>query len=599
MKKRNSIRFMLLTAMILGVTVDALGQNQFIIKAMKDEMGRAMSGLKIDTMKPPYYLAYTVYDQGGCSVRATMGGLVSSSEPARSRPINVQLRVGGMNFDNTNFASFAAFGRSRLAYVAEDGTMYSAFDGDYDALRRDLWLTTDMLYKRALDNLSKKKGALQNSVRTDTTADFSMAKPYSATMAPLAEKFDKQQWQETVKRLSAVFKKFPGIQRSEVTAGASDAFMYFLNNEGSQVSRGYVRSFVEVTASTQASDGMPLIDYLAFNTNSQREIPNEKELIQGIEAMANDLTARRDAVLLDSYSGPILFEKQAAAEVISQGLGPSLCNIREPVSDNAQLAQMIKNQMGESTMQNKIGAKVLADFVSVTDDPTKTSYNGTLLIGGYPVDAEGVPALEVKLVEKGILKTLLTSRMPHKRIPESNGHARGLAHQAFFSNLFVTSTKTMKDAELKNALLAMCKERGLDFGIIIRKMANPYFQRLTRDQSDPMSAYYSATAPKPLVGVPLAVFKIYLDGHEERVRGMEIAGMTLQSFKEITATSEEVYVYNHVTSQRRPSYSGVFDPQDTRVSVVTPSLLFESIDLKKTSAPHRTAPIAPHPVFGQ
>jgi len=595
---RTSIRFILVTAVMLGLAADALGQNQLIIKAMKDEMDRAMTGLKVDTMKPPYYIAYTIYDQEWYTARASMGSLLSSSDFPRSRPINVQLRAGSKSFDNTNFASLTAFGRGRIASVAEDGTLYSAFEGDYDALRRDFWLATDILYKRALDNLSKKRAVLQNKVRTDSTADFTEAKPYTATTAPLTEEFDKLQWEEKVKRLSAVFKKYPGIQKSDANAGFVNAYSYFLNSEGSQVNRGYLRAYVEIMASTQASDGMPLYDFVGFYTASQQELPGEKEMIQQIEAMANDLTARRDAVLLDSYSGPVLFEKQAAAEVIAQGLGPSLCNIREPVSDNAQLEQMIKNQFGENTLQNKIGARVLADFLSVTDDPTKISFNETVLVGGFPVDAEGVPAREVKLVEKGILKTLLTSRVPHKRITESNGHARGLAHQAFFSNLFVTSTKTMKDAELKDALLAMCKERGLEFGIIIRKMANPYFQRQARDPSDP-SSYYSASGPRPLVGVPLAVFKVYPDGREERVRGMEIVGMTLQSFKEITAVSESAYAYNHITSQRRPSYTGIFDPQDTRVSVVTGSLLFESIDLKKSSAPHRTPPVAPPPIQGK
>lgn len=586
-------------AVMLGITAEAPGQDQFIIKAMKDEMGRAVSGLRIDTMKSPYYLAYTVFDQESHFVRASMGSLLSSSDYPRSRPINVQLRVGSKNFDNSNFASLTAMGnRSRLAYVAEDGTLYSAFEGDYDALRRDFWLATDILYKRALDDLSKKRAALQNRVRTDSTPDFSSATVFTASSAPLSEKFDKRQWEEKVKKLSGIFKKYPAIQKSEVNAGCGNSYTYFVNNEGSQVNRGSMRAYVEVTASTQATDGMPLNDFVAFYTNSQRELPDEKEMVRQIEVMANGLTARRDAALLDSYSGPVLFERQAAAEVIAQGLGPSLCNVREPISDNPQVEQMIRNQMGDNTMLNKIGARVLADFLSVTDDPTKTSYNGSVLTAGYPVDAEGVPAREVKLVENGILKTLLTSRMPHKRIPESNGHSRGLAHQAFFSNLFVTSTKPMKDSELKNTLLAMCKDRGLEFGIIIRKMTNPYFLKLTRDPSDP-STYFSMTGPKPLVGLPLAVFKVFADGHEEEVRGLEITGMTMQAFKEITGSSEEVYVYNHITSQRRPSYTGIFDPQDTRVSVVTPSLLFESIDLKKSSAPHRTAPIAPHPVFGQ
>jgi hypothetical protein len=129
-------------------------------------------------------------------------------------------------------------------------------------------------------------------------------------------------------------------------------------------------------------------------------------------------------------------------------------------------------------------------------------------------------------------------------------------------------------------------------------MTNPYFQRVMRDPSDP-STFYSSTGTRPFVSVPLAVYKVYLDGREEHVRGMEIAGMTQQAFKEIAAASEGVYVYNHITSQRRPSYSGILNPQDTRVSVITPSLLFESIDLKKSTTPHRTPPIVPHQIFGQ
>lgn len=594
---RKSIHLLLVMAVVLGLSADALGQNQMIIKAMKDEMDRAMSSLKIDTMKSPYYIAYTIYDQEWYTVRASMGSLLSSSDFPHSRPINVQLRVGDKNFDNTNLASFPAYGRSRIAFVAEDGTLYSAFEGDYDALRKDLWLATDIAYKRALDNLSKKKAALQNSVRTDVTADFTSAKPFTFTMPPVTEKFDKQRWEEKVRRLSLIFKKFPGIQKSVVNGGFVNAYSYFLNSDGSQVNRPYLRSYVEVTATTQATDGMPLSDFVAFYANSQSELQSEKEMTRQIEAMATDLTERRDAVLLDSYSGPVIFEKQAAAEVIAQGLGTALCNIREPISDNSQIEQVIKNQVGENTMQNKIGAKVVADILSITDDPTKSTFEGTALTGGYPVDAEGVPAKAVTLVEKGILKTLLTSRVPHKRVSESNGHARGLAHQAFFSNLFVKATKTTKDAELKKALLKMCKERGLDFGIIIRKMSNPYFQRVMRDPSDP-SSYYSYTGTRPLVGMPVSVFKVYLDGREERVRGMEIAGMTQQAFKEIVVASEGLYVYNHITSQRRPSYTGIFDPQDTRVAVITPSLLFESIDLKKTTTPHRKPPIAPHPIYG-
>ncbi len=596
---KNRTRSILSVSLLLGLTAGAFGQKQLVFQAMLDEMARTMTALQIDTIKPPYYLAYTVTDAESYYVRATLGSLISSGENPHSRDINVQLRVGSQAFDNSNFVSLGSMAsRSRMAYVGEEGSMLTSFEDDVDALRRDLWLATDIVYKRALDDLSKKRATLQNKVRTDSTADFSSAKPYSTTELPMTEKFDRQQWEQTVRKLSAVLKKFTGIQTSDVSAGYAANYAYFANNEGSQHNRRSGRAYVEVKASTQASDGMPLIDYVGFYGNSLRDLPGEKEMTQAIETMATELSARRDAVLLDSYSGPVLFEKQAAAELVAQALAPLLCNVREPIADNPQIEQMMKTQFGDINFQSKIGVRVMPDFLSVADDPTRSSYNGGPLIAGFLVDAEGVPSREVKLIEKGILKTLLTSRTPHKRIAESNGHARGFAPQPFFSNLFVTAANPLKDSDLKKKLLALCKERELEFGIIVRKMSNPYFKRQTRTESD-MFSIFGPGGTKPLVTEPLTVYKVFADGREERVRGMEISGLTPQSFKEIIAASQSIYVYNHITGQRKGTYSSLFSPSDVRVSVVTPSLLFDSIDLKKASGRHQTPPVAPSPVLGQ
>jgi hypothetical protein len=64
------------------------------------------------------------------------------------------------------------------------------------------------------------------------------------------------------------------------------------------------------------------------------------------------------------------------------------------------------------------------------------------LIGGYKIGDEGVAAQRIDVVKNGVLKTLLTSRIPSANNQTSNGHARRTADGGAFrgsaANLFVT-----------------------------------------------------------------------------------------------------------------------------------------------------------------
>jgi hypothetical protein len=206
------------------------------------------------------------------------------------------------------------------------------------------------------------------------------------------------------------------------------------------------------------------------------------------------------------------------------------------------------------------------------------------LIGSMFVDEEGVESQAVKLVDKGRLKSLITSRMPHKRIYESNGHGRGYPANAFFTNLFVSSEKTESKDMLKKQLIELCKDMGLEHGIIIRKIDNPHFKQSRLSSAD---EYYGQEASPPFVLQPILVYKVYFDGKEEFVRGTEITCMAVNSFKEIVGASDSYFVYNHFTDQHVQS---MYDKGEARVSVITPSLLFESIDLKNNPRLIRNCP---------
>lgn len=76
-------------------------------------------------------------------------------------------------------------------------------------------------------------------------------------------------------------------------------------------------------------------------------------------------------------------------------------------------------QKGLSVYQNKLGQKVAADGVSVIDDGTLPSRNGS-----YHFDDEGCPAQRTVLIENGILKAYMNDRMTAMRqgtSPTGNG----------------------------------------------------------------------------------------------------------------------------------------------------------------------------------
>ena len=59
---------------------------------------------------------------------------------------------------------------------------------------------------------------------------------------------------------------------------------------------------------------------------------------------------------------------------------------------------------GRSEWSGKVGLRVLPPNVTLTDDPGAKDFKGSLLIGGYAIDEEGVPAQKVGIVEEGKLK---------------------------------------------------------------------------------------------------------------------------------------------------------------------------------------------------
>jgi len=383
------------------------------------------------------------------------------------------------------------------------------------------------------------------------------------------------------------------VATGSVRMEASNVLTRYLNSEGTSFTRLTPLVSWVVSAATQAADGTPLDDFVTAYGRSIADLPSRDSLARQVREMGARLSARRQAPALDTYNGPVLFEGQAAAELVAQVLAPRLLAIRPPIVADPRL------EISVSALANpfieRLGSRILPEFLSVSDQPLLASHAGTPLVGGYKVDDEGVPARETLLVEGGRLKTLLSTRSGVRSLRQSSGSRRGAGPQP--SNLVITASKGLSQADLKQELLKLAAGRGQSFGVIVRRVGNAAF-RVSRDPAS-FSGFAGGPPNAPRVEAGLVAYKVFPDGHQELLRGVEIAGLGPEAFKDVVAASEAGSAYSapfkSPSAQLPLALPG--GRGATLVSLVTPWLLFEEVNLTRLSGDIPQPPVAKHPFF--
>jgi hypothetical protein len=587
---------LLLSAFCLLVSELARAQDDVVLRAMRDELARSMQQLQLEKLEKPYFIAYRVTEENAADAKASFGALLSSSS-ARNRFLTVEVRVGSPKFDNSHFLSMSFLNRGGLA-GGFGGASLLPLEDNYKELRRQLWLTTDSAYKKALEDLSRKRAALQNKTSTEDIPDFSQQQPTTIAEAQTPAKIDVGQLETLARSLSAVFKGSPTIFTDSADVTMDQTYMRYVNSEGTTFTRNRSVASVVLRAETQAADGAPVMDFLAAYGHSINDLPSPRDLEKRALAMGQRLEKLRSAPLVDHYNGPVLFEGQAAAELFAQVIAPALLAVRRPVSDAPQF-ELFSASL-ESPFQDRLGGRVLPDFLSVADDPTLSRYQDEPLLGASRVDDDGVPTRRTVLVENGTLKTLLATRDPVAGVAQSTGSRR--SGTVAPGNLLVTVTQGLPDEAMKAKLLSLVQQRGKPFGIVVERLANP----MAGEAQDMMMSLMSSVMPgrggEGATRLALVAYKISPDGHEELVRNVAIEGVTTVSFKEIVAASANAPVYSTPFVSMRHSMFSIFaggSPAEAAaplVSFVVPSLLFDDVTLKRPIKEIPKLPLSSRPV---
>ena len=503
-------------------------QKDVVLRALVDELERSISGLEIEGLERPYFIEYAVSDTVSGWASAKLGA-ITDKNTGPSRTLRTDVRVGSYELDNTNFS--AGFGGRRGRFGPRSSGGQLPVEDDYDAIRQGIWWATDRDYKSEIENYVRKKAFMEGAVIEDKPNDFSHETPIVHFDERLEMSIDQGWLEETAIALSAIFRDYPDIKDSDVTVLAAGGNIYLVNTEGTRLRMDGTRFAVGVTASVQADDGMELADDLTIIVRERADMPTMEELTRRCREMIERLIAVKNAPVLDeAYAGPVLFDAPAAAHLFENNFAGRFGGGQRPVG----------SRTSPDDFANKLNRRILPRFVNVVDDPTLERIGDVPAMGYYVYDGQGVPAQRVVLVEGGRLKAMLMSRNPSKECDKSNGHGRGFSRpSASVGSLIVTAEDASSDAELKAELLEACEDEGLAYGVRVEALTG----------SD-----------------PLVMYKVYADGHEELVRGAEIASFDLPAFKRIIAMGDTPYVVNG-------------GGQAGGRTIAAPAMLFEELDL--------------------
>lgn len=574
-----------LAVLALAGCLPAFAQDDALARAMRDEMARSMEELRLGDMEKPYFVSYTVRESKEARVTAALGGVISRSERG-GRMLLVEVRAGSPSLDNTNFLTRPQFG-SALGMAGLPTPL--PLEDDYGELRRKIWLATDIAYKQALDYLAKKRAALENETRVEEVPDFSEAEPYRHRDDRPTVEPDAAGIEALARDLSAVFQGMPHIFVSEASAMMEGGRISYLNSEGTEFVRLDGRLSVRVSAGTQAEDGTPLEDAFVIYGKTLSELPSKETLIERARGLAERLRELREAPLLDRYTGPVLFEGQAAAELVRRVLVPRLLAVKEPVVGDARFSRTARQQA--NPFLDKLGSRVLPRFLNVANDPTADWHGETPLLGGYGVDDEGVPGRRTAVVQRGILKTLLATRNPAPGVAASTGSRRGGGPAP--SNLFVEAQGGLEPGELREELLALAEERELEYAIRIRRIGGSS-GRIARSRRGGGGAPGSGQGSQ--IGAVVA-YKVFPDGREELIRHAALMGITEGNFRDIVAASKGASVHTATFRAQggSPFVFGNFGP-GSLVSLVVPDLLFEDVTVRRPPGNIPRPPVVAHPL---
>ena len=502
-----------------------------ILAAIKKEVDRNFNELKMDGYPSPFFISYAITDLHHLKVTASFGAVAQSFE-IRERIGLPLVLVGDYRLNN-------------LKYEYNYRPQYKiSLDNDPKAIGISIWTDLDDVYKQAVRNYESKKGILSQTRLTaeeQALSDYEQTPVVNLILPPEKTNMDRIYWETYARTASAIAQKYPDIANSQVTVTLQNRMNYYYDTAGSQYAVPYIGCHLEYMAWIMNGDGEMLSGFVHYCRSSTDSLPCLSSFIDDCEQKINSLLKLKSAVKVEkTYTGPILFETKELVQLFDRNL----------LNNNLSAFPKLSNGNGGNNLEVMTGEKIISDQLTVKALSGTKIYNGQVLDGYYPIDGEGVvPPEELILIENGVLKNMLSNRIPTVKNQHSNGHYRLTFGAGFRRNISpgiiqITGKNVYADTDMKQELIKAARKTGLEYAYIINDNGT------TRVYTE--------------------------DGREELIRGITYVSdintnNRINLFRKILAVSDKEFIHS------------INLPSALYTYIIPASMLFEEADLIKVN----------------
>jgi hypothetical protein len=537
----------LLAAMLLSGGAKAASSEAALERAMQTELSRAKHELQDEGYPGIYHAALNVWDLEDWDRWSAMGSARAEAWMGQ-RIVLPDVRVGGPELDNHPPTP-------RGDYL---GTPVSLTDDEF-ALRHTLWRVFDGAYKTATADFLRKQERVVSQGKADyDTDDLAAEPPLVSTAVRPVSRWDRDRLARLEDALAEPFRRDPSLLYAESHVNLRRLWTRRRDTEGLKVDKADDTAKIEIEAAALSPDGLRESVSRDWSARAPEALPSEAELRRAGRELLADLQELRVAVTTSPFSAPALLDPSVSAALVF-ALGQRLSGEEQ------------RNPAGAQTFRGRVGARVLSETLTLTDDPAQTSFRGRPLFGHYDFDDEGVPARRVTLIERGLLKGFLLSRYPVKGFPRSNGHARaaiGVTPSGTPGALFLTSSDPKPVEKLLARLREECRARQKPYGLWIRDL-----RAAVQQQGGGGQGSIRFVARVDLVEAAT--------GKVTRVRDLDLVGTPLVMAESLVAAGDD--------ADAADVYS------IAPASVIAPSLLLAEAELQRSETKPEKAPILPPP----
>ncbi|MEQ8925015.1 MAG: metallopeptidase TldD-related protein [Fulvivirga sp.] len=530
-----------LLVVLIMFCVSAVHAQDSLLTILEEELQREYKVLSKAEV-PVYYMDYRVEDETSVTITGSFGSLMDESD-TRLRVLQPTIRVGDYKLDNTRELTNYFGG----GYYGANSSQYLPINNNSKAIKQVLWRVTDFAYNSAKERYQEVKNA---DVKVEID-DFSKERPTKYYEPPAPVKIDKSYWKNAAKQLSSLFLGDSKIISGSVTINGSFSRKYFVSSEGASVVQN--ANFIQVFVSGEVinEDGEIATLYNSYSASNESGLPSFDTIMADTKTLVENLQKLKVAPFAEPYTGPAILHPRVSAVFFHEIFGHRIEGHR------------LKSEQDGQTFKEKVGTKILPEFISIYADPTLKHVNNIELSGNYKVDDQGITSRRVEIVKNGQLMNFLMSRSPIEEFTNSNGHGRsqiGADPVARQSNLIIETTSQLTNDELRKQLIEECKKQGKPYGY--------YFEDVTGGFTQ--TSRYATNAFNIM---PTLVYRVYADGRpDELVKGVDLIGTPLAMFAEIMQAGKSIDVFNGICGAE----SG-----NVPVSAVAPAILVRRIETQK------------------